>query len=159
MPTDLQTTNLWLAIGAIAIAIQTLMMLAAAFMGFRMYRKVENTMQDLETRYVQPTEARLMALMDDVQDVTARVRRVDDTIRAKLSDINGAAELAKSAVASKAWPIVGVARALDAGIRALARRNNHIDPAGRRRVDTAVRTPVETVRDVAAPPVRERTAY
>jgi len=141
MPTDLQTTNLWIAVGAIAIAIQTLMLLAAAFMAFRTYRKVDNAMQDLETRYIQPAEVRLMALMDDVQDVTARVRRVDDTIRARLSDIGGVAEVAKTVVASKTWPLVGVARALDAGLRALSRRND-----------------VDTVRAEASE-ARRRTAY
>lgn len=134
MPTDLQTTNMWLAVGAIAVAIQTLMLLAAAFMGFRLYRKFETTMDDLETRYVQPAEARVNALIDDVQDLTARMRRVDDAVRTKLADIGGAAEGAKEAVATRAWPIVGVVRAIDAGLRALAsRRGNDLEPPANNR--------------------------
>ena len=80
MPTDLHTTNIWLAVTAIAVALQTLFMFAAVIIGWRMYRKIEGAVQDLETRYVAPAEARLMAMIDDVHDITARVRRIDDTV-------------------------------------------------------------------------------
>ena len=41
MPTDLQTTNIWLAVTAIAVALQTLFMFAAVIIGWRMYRKID----------------------------------------------------------------------------------------------------------------------
>ena len=59
MPTELHTTNIWLAVTAIAVALQTLFLFAAAIFGLRMYRKIENAVQDVETRYVAPAEARL----------------------------------------------------------------------------------------------------
>lgn len=124
MPSDLQTTNTWLAIAAIAIALQTLFLLVATFMGLRMYRKLESTLEHLETRYIAPAEVRFAALMDDLQDMTARARRIDDTMRAKLADIGGAADVAKAAVVSRVWPIVGIARAVDAGLRALSHRGS-----------------------------------
>ena len=119
---DLQTTNLWLAVTAIAVALQTLFMLVAAIIGFRMYRKIESTVQDLETRYVAPVEARLMGMIDDVQDITARARRIDDTVRAKMADLGGAADVAKAAVVHRAWPIIGIVRAVEASLRALNNR-------------------------------------
>jgi hypothetical protein len=122
MPTDLHTTNIWLAVTAIAVALQTLFLFAAALFALRMYRKIENTIQDIETRYVAPAEARLMAMIDDVHDITARARRIDDTVRAKMADFGGAADVAKAAVVSRAWPLIGIVRALDAGVRALSRR-------------------------------------
>jgi hypothetical protein len=122
MPSDLQTTNTWLAIAAIAIAIQTLVLLVASLICLRLYRKVEGTLENLETRYVAPAEVRFAALMDDLQDMTARARRIDDTMRAKLADIGGAADVAKAAVVSRVWPLIGIARAVDAGLRALSHR-------------------------------------
>ena len=122
MPTDLHTTNIWLAVTAIAVALQTLFMFAAVIMGLRMYRKIQSTVDDLETRYVAPVEARLMAMIDDVHDITARARRIDDTVRAKIADFGGAADVAKAAVVSRAWPLIGIVRAVDAGVRALSRK-------------------------------------
>ena len=129
MPTDLHTTNIWLAVTAIAVALQTLFMFAAVIIGWRMYRKIEGAVRDLETRYVMPAEARLMAMIDDVHDITARARRIDDTVRAKMADFGGAADVAKAAVVSRAWPLIGIVRALDAGIRALSSRR--ADDGGR----------------------------
>ena len=140
MPTDLHTTNIWLAVTAIAVALQTLFMFAAVIIGLRMYRKIEGAVRDLETRYVAPAEARLMAMIDDVHDITARARRIDDTVRAKIADFGGAADVAKAAVVSRAWPLIGIVRALEAGVRALGRRTDdgssrQRKPAPRRVVD------------------------
>jgi hypothetical protein len=99
-------------------------MFAAVIIGLRMYRKIEGAVRDLETRYVMPAEARLMAMIDDVHDITARARRIDDTVRAKIADFGGAADVAKAAVASRAWPLIGIVRALEAGVRALGRRTD-----------------------------------
>ena len=120
---DLQTTNIWLAVTAIAVALQTLFMFAAVIIGLRMYRKIQRTVDDLETRYVAPAEARLMAMIDDVHDITARARRIDDTVRARIADFGGAADVAKAAVVSRAWPLIGIVRAVDASIRALSRKS------------------------------------
>ncbi len=49
--------------------------------------------------------------MDDLQDVTARARRVDDALRAKLQGLDTAARVAKDVVSDRIWPVVGVARA------------------------------------------------
>jgi hypothetical protein len=126
---DLQTTNMWLAVTAIAVALQTLFMFAAVIIGLRMYRKLHDTVQDIETRYIAPAEARFTAMIDDVHDITARARRVDDTVRAKLADFGGAADVAKAAVVSRAWPLIGIVRAVDATVRALARRSEDGDRA------------------------------
>ena len=75
-----------------------------------------------------------MAMIDDVHDITARARRIDDTVRAKMADFGGAADVAKAAVVSRAWPLIGIVRALDAGIRALSRgvQTTAVAPAQRR---------------------------
>jgi hypothetical protein len=121
---DLHTTNIWLAVTAIAVALQTLFMFAAVIIGLRMYQKIEGAVRDLETRYVAPVEARLMAMIDDVHDITARARRIDDTVRARIADFGGAADVAKAAVVSRAWPLVGIVRAVEASLRALGRRTD-----------------------------------
>src|SRR5262245_41716650 len=113
MPSDIQTTNMWLAVTAIAVALQTLFLFVAAFFGWRLYRQAHVTIRDLESRYVAPAQDRIMAVMDDVQDITARARRIDDHVRTRLADFGGAADVARAAVVSRAWPLIGIARAVD----------------------------------------------
>ncbi len=129
MNPDLQTTNTWLAILAVAGALQTLLLLAAAVGMFRMYRSTVSALKALEERHLAPISARASLIMDDLQDVTARARRVDDALRAKLQGLDTAARVAKDVVSERIWPVVGVARALGAGLRAFTNRTPH-NPVG-----------------------------
>jgi len=129
MTPDVQTTNMWLAILAVAGAVQTLLLLAAAIGLFRMYRSTVSALRALEERHLAPISARASLIMDDLQDVTARARRVDDAVRAKLQGLDTAARVAKDVVSDRIWPVVGVARALSAGLRVFTNRTPH-NPVG-----------------------------
>ena len=129
MTPDVQTTNMWLAILAVAGAVQTLLLLAAAIGLFRMYRSTVSALRALEERHLAPISARASLIMDDLLDVTARARRVDDAVRAKLQGLDTAARVAKDVVSDRIWPVVGVARALSAGLRAFTNRTPH-NPVG-----------------------------
>ena len=122
MTPDLQTTNTWLAILAVAGALQSLLLLGAALGLFRIYRRTVSALEALEQRHLAPISARAALIMDDLQDVTARVRSVDDAVRAKLQGLDAAAAVAKDVVRDRLWPVVGVARAVGAGLRVFTNR-------------------------------------
>lgn len=123
MTPDLQTTNTWLAILAVASAVQTLMLLAGAVAIARAYRRATAALALVEQRHLAPLSARASLIMDDLQDVTARARHVDDAVRAKLHVLDHAARVAKDAVADRLWPAIGLARAVSAGVRAFTTRS------------------------------------
>ena len=58
MTPDLQTTNTWLAILAIAGALQSLLLLGTAFGLFRIYRRTASALEALEKRHLAPISAR-----------------------------------------------------------------------------------------------------
>ena len=122
MTPDLQTTNTWLAILAIAGALQSLLLLGTAFGLFRIYRRTATALEALEQRHLAPISARAALIMDDLQDATARVRNIDDAVRAKLHGLDAVARVAKDAVSERLWPVLGVARAVGAGLRVFINR-------------------------------------
>lgn len=122
MTPDLQTTNTWLAVLAVAGALQTLLLLAGAVGLFRIYRRTAAALEALEQKHLAPISARASLIMDDLQDVTARVRHVDDVMRAKLHGIENVVHVTRDLVADRLWPVLGVARAVGAGLRAFTNR-------------------------------------
>ena len=126
--TDLETTNLWLAILACASAGQFLLTVGAVFMAFRLYRLTSTTIESIENEQLRPFLMRANALIDDLQDLTARARTVDDAVRAKLEGVESALHSTKAVVQDRIWPLVGLVRAMRAGLDAW------LDPARARGV-------------------------
>jgi len=120
MPTNMDTTNTWLAVMAIAIVVQTLLMIGAAIGAYVALRRTTETLQRLEDRHLAPISARVAAVADDVQEVITRVRRADDGVRAGLSKLDTAAHVAGHAIGVKMWPVLGLTRAVTAAVRSLA---------------------------------------
>jgi hypothetical protein len=118
MTPDLGTTNLWLAILAIASAGQFLLFAGAALIGFRVYKRAASSIDTLEHEQIRPLLMRVNALIDDVQDITARARTVDDAVRARLEGVESALHSTKAVVQDRIWPLVGVLRAMRAGLDA-----------------------------------------
>ncbi len=129
MPPSLDTTNTWLAVMAIAIVVQTLLMIGIAVVAWQALGKATDALKELEARHLAPLSARLTAVStrvtevaDDVQEVIGRVRRADDAVRAQLDRLDSAAHVAGHAIGAKVWPVVGLSRAVGAAFRAFAAR-------------------------------------
>ena len=129
MPTSLDTTNTWLAVMAIAIVVQTLLMIGVAVIALQALGKATEAVKALEANHIAPLSARLTAVStrvtevaDDVQEVIGRVRRADDAVRAQLGRLDSAAHVAGHAIGTKVWPVVGLSRAVGAAFRAFTAR-------------------------------------
>ena len=120
MPADLEILTRWIAIIAIASAVQTLLLLAAAVAGWIAWRRVMTSIEEIEARHIAPISAQVAAVVDDVHDVTTRIRRADDVLTHKLGEMGGAARFERDVLAERMWPAVGIARAVSAGLRAFS---------------------------------------
>ena len=121
MPADLETLTRWIAVIAVASAVQAFLLLGAAVAGWIAWRRAMTSLEQIESRHIAPISARVAAVVDDVQDVTTRIRQADDVMRHKLQEVGGAARFAKDVLAERMWPAVGVVRAVSAGLRAFSR--------------------------------------
>ncbi|HET7218969.1 MAG TPA: hypothetical protein VFJ02_13025 [Vicinamibacterales bacterium] len=114
-----ETTNWLLGVIAVASALQTLMLIGGAIVGFRLYRQTTQTVTELESRHIAPLREQVDAILADVHRITARVsdrtERVDDAITDTMGRVDETAERVKHSVREKVWRATGIVR----GVRAV----------------------------------------
>lgn len=120
---DLTTTNWLLGIMAVVSVLEALLLIGLAVGGFIAYRRVMTLVNELEHRRIAPLAAKVNAILDDVQAVTARVQeqavRVDHAINGTIERVDHTAERVKLGVREQASRIVGMAQAVRATLASL----------------------------------------
>jgi hypothetical protein len=123
MSGELGTTNLLLGIMAAVSVLEALVVIGLGVAGFMAYRKVMELVAALETRQLAPTMARVNAILDDVKDVTTKVKeeteRVDQAIHYTIDRIDDTADRVRSNVRAKTSWMVGIVRGLRVAIEEL----------------------------------------
>jgi vacuolar-type H+-ATPase subunit I/STV1 len=118
--TEMGTTNLLLGIMAAVSVIEALVIIGLGVAGFMAYRKVMELVASLEARQLAPAMARLNAILDDVKDVTTKVKeeteRVDQAIHTTIDRIDDTADRVRSNVRAKTSWVVGFVRGLRVAI-------------------------------------------
>jgi hypothetical protein len=125
MDGNLGTTNLLLAIMAAVSVLEALLLAAVGIAGFMIYRRVMELVEGLETRQVAPAMARVNSILDDVKEVTSKVKseteRVDMAIHSTIDRLDDTADRVRSNVRAKTSRIVGFVRGLRVAIEGVLR--------------------------------------
>jgi hypothetical protein len=126
MAGELGTTNLLLGIMAAVSVLEALVIIAVAVAGYMAYSKVMTLVEGLETRQIAPAMTRVNAILDDVKDVTAKVKeethRVDHAIHDTIGRIDDTADRVRSNVRAKTSAIVGFVRGVRVAIEGMLHR-------------------------------------
>jgi hypothetical protein len=129
MSGELGTTNLLLGIMAAVSVLEALAIIGMGVAGFTVYKKVMELVAGLETRQVAPAMIRVNAILDDVRDVTAKVRqeteRVDHAIHTTIGRIDDTAERMRSNVREKTSRVVGFIRGLRVALESVMATRHH----------------------------------
>jgi hypothetical protein len=129
MSGELGTTNLLLGIMAVVSVFEALAIIGMGVAGFTVYRKVMELVAGLETRQVAPAMIRVNAILDDVRDVTAKVReetvRVDHAINTTINRIDDTAERVRWNVREKTSRVVGFIRGLRVALESVMATRHH----------------------------------
>ena len=129
MSGELGTTNLLLGIMAAVSVLEALAIIGMGVAGFTVYRKVMELVAGVETRQVAPAMIRVNAILDDVRDVTAKVRqeteRVDHAIHSTIGRIDDTAERVRSNVREKTSRVVGFIRGLRVALESVMATRHH----------------------------------
>ena len=139
---NLETTNWLLGVIAVASAVQTLMLVGVAIVGFRLYRQVSTSVQEIESRHVAPLRrqvdgllTRVDGVVGDVQTIAARVNhrteRVDDAIADTIGRVDETAEHLKERVRDTVSQATGVVRGIRGVIAAFLTSDAVVKPPAR----------------------------
>lgn len=135
MTGDFATTNLLLGIMAVVSALEALLLIGVGVAAFAVYRRVMALVTGIEQRQVAPAMARVNAILDDVKDVTAKVKketeRVDHAIRSTMDRVDDTADRVRSSVRAKTTRLVGFVVGLRAVVEHMLR--SHEPPASESR--------------------------
>jgi hypothetical protein len=116
MATSLETTNLLLGIMAAVSVLEGLLLVGLGVAGLLVYRRLMGVVKVLEERHVAPAMSRVNAILDDVKDVSAKVReeteRVDHAIRTTIDRVDDTADRVRSNVRAKTGRVIGIVRGL-----------------------------------------------
>ena len=132
---DLGTTNTFLAIIAVAAALQVLMFIGMGVGGFLMYRRVMQLVSDLEVRQIAPLREKVDGILLDVKSVTARVsqqtERVQHAVSGTMERVDDTAHRVSGSVRDKINQAVGMVRGARAVIMSLLQSDDtrHQPPA------------------------------
>jgi len=109
---DLHTTNVLLGIMAAVSVFEALLLIGAGVAGLLVYRRLTQTVTDLETRQIAPLREKVDAILVDVKAITARVshqtERVDQAITGTIDRVDETAERVRSSVRDKVSQAAGV---------------------------------------------------
>ena len=126
MSGELGPTNLLLGIMAAVSVLEALAIVGIGIAGYMVYSRVTALIEGLETRQVAPTMARVNAILDDVKDVSAKVKaeteRVDTAIHDTIDRIDNTADRVRSNVRAKTSALVGFIRGLRVALEGVLHR-------------------------------------
>jgi hypothetical protein len=123
MEGNLDTTNLLLGIMAGVAVLEALVLIGLSIAGFNVYRRMTQTIADLEARQIAPLREQVDAILIDVKAITARIsqqtERVDHAIAGTMDRVDETAERMKHSVRDKVAQATGVVRGIRAVIMSL----------------------------------------
>ena len=132
-PEQASNINTWLAVIAIASAVQVAALAVVALVVYRMSAKANATM-DRVTEQIEPVKRRVTEVLDNVNAEVARVRRAGDRVEDSMAAVSHGVHAATSAVKTAVLPGWAVTRGVMAAVSALAGRDRRNGRAEQRRV-------------------------
>jgi hypothetical protein len=120
---NLGTTNLLLGIMALVSVLEALVLIGAGVAGYILYKRVMELVAGLEQRQLAPAMTRVNAILDDVREVTAKVKaeteRVDTAIHTTMDRLDDTADRVKYRVRAKTSRLVGFIRGVRVAIEGI----------------------------------------
>ena len=108
---------------AVVSVLEALVLIGVGIGGFIVYRRVMQTVSELEMRQIAPLRDKVDGILEDVQAITARVsnktEKVDNAISTTIDRVDETAERVRGSVRDRVAAAAGVVRGVRAVIMSL----------------------------------------
>jgi hypothetical protein len=132
MQPNLDTINVPLWIMAAVSIFEALVLIGLAIGGFIVYRRIMQTVADLEARQIEPLRGKVEGILGDVQSITARLstqtERVDHAIAGTMDRVDETTERVKLTLRDKLAQATGVVKGVRAVIISLLGSDSRPEP-------------------------------
>ena len=132
-PEQASNINTWLAVLAIASAIQVIALAVVALVVYRVSVKATATLDRVEQQ-IEPVKRRVTEVLDNVNQEVARLRRAGDRVEDSMAAVSHGVSAATSAVKTAVLPGWAATRGVMAALSALTGRDRRNGRAARRSV-------------------------
>ena len=132
-PEQLSSMNTWLAVIAIASVIQVVALAVMALVGFRLYARSRDAIDEMQQQ-IEPVKRRVTEVLDNVNAEVARLRRAGDRVEDSMAAVSHGVNAATSAVKTAVLPGWAVTRGVMAAVSAFTGRDRRNGRAARRSV-------------------------
>jgi hypothetical protein len=112
----------WLAVIAIAAALQVVLLIGTAVFAWRMYARTAGALQTFHDVQLTPLVTRINLVLDDAHDVMGRMKDADAGMRRLVSGTGARAARAATSVGTRVWPLVSLGRRVWTAVAAFSRR-------------------------------------
>ena len=119
-PAQLETTNLWLTVIAIASIVQMLLFAIAGAVIYLAYRRATRQIEAFQRLHLQPVVEKLNTVLDETREVLDRVKTADDTVRRVIDRTADTVQRVAWAARSRMWPVLGLFRGVRAAVAQLS---------------------------------------
>jgi len=117
---ELETTNVLLGVMAAVSVLQALVLIGAGIVGFRLYRKVTATLEELDEKRVRPLTARVDSILTQVHQlgerINRRAERIDTAIDETAAKVDQTATRVRSSVGDTVHRVAEVVTGLRGAI-------------------------------------------
>src|SRR5215469_7609008 len=106
---DLQTTNIWLGIIAIASLVQLTALTVVGVVIMRRLARAQEVIDGL-SHDAKPLIHRASLALDDIKDLTERARHAEESVRGAVDRMGARVDKVKAVALTRIWPAVAIAK-------------------------------------------------
>jgi hypothetical protein len=103
------------------------MIAAVGLFAYKAYRQMMTAVESVERVHIAPLRARVDAILDEVEVITAKVKHAQDSVAAALQTAASVGSIVAGTVRSKTMPILGIIKGVRMAATAMLDRNGKGD--------------------------------
>jgi hypothetical protein len=127
-------TNVWLGLLTMVSLLELLLIAAAGYLLYKMYKQGMDAIERMERVHIAPLMVRMDVILDEVETIAGKVTHAQESVGRVFEAAAGVSSLVAGTVLSRTWPILGIVQ----GLRTATNTLLHLSRPGHERLRQAL---------------------